>query len=485
MNNIVNYILESGISLAFLSIIYLLFLRKETYFKLNRFFLIGSVIFSVLLPFLRFRIYDAKPVVLEEITVTPYRNLIEAVTVYGKDLSGSLEQAILSTNTLILLYVAGLIIFLGRFFYRLLQLYFLIRKNKVQDFSTFKLVTINKNCSPFSFLDYIFINNNIEKNEDYEKMIAHEMEHVKQGHSFDVIILEFLTIFHWFNPFIWMLRRSIRENHEFLADKAVLETGINKGNYKKLLLDQYVGEQLVITNNFNYSMIKKRIKMMSRIKSSRFANSKLFLGIVVAGALVIAFACEQKDTFETSSVLKEGTINLSIIDEKIKINGDENEVFKLRNIMSKSGFSFDLDENGDLYMYKNKISETKKLANGEHIFYIVEDMPQYPGGEDAMRKFISQSIIYPDEALEKGIQGRVYVSFVVASDGTVANAKIARGVDDTIDKEALRVINSLPKWQPGKQRGQAVNVKYTVPIHFELQEINQSNNDLDPNQQKK
>ena len=482
MNNLVNYILESGISLAFLSTIYLLFLRKETFFKLNRIFLIGSVTFSVLLPFLRLRIFDPKPVVLEEITITPYRNLIEAVTVYGNDLSGSIEQAILSANTLILLYVGGLLVFLARFLFRIIQLWFVIRKNNVQNFASFKLVTVNKNVSPFSFLNFIFLSRQIEKNDDYDKMIAHEMEHVKQGHSFDVIILEILTIFHWFNPFIWMLRRSIRENHEFLADQAVLNSGVNKGYYKSLLLKQYVGEQFVISNNFNYSMIKKRIKMMSQIKSSKFANSKILPGIVVAAALLLVFACEQKESFETGNVFNQGIINLSFVGEKIKINGDQNEVFKLQDLMGKSGFSFDVDENGDLYMYKNKISEIRKLDSNEQVFYIVEDMPEYPGGEEAMRKFISQSIVYPKEAVQKGIQGRVYVSFVVAADGTVANAKIARGVDKSIDEEALRVINSLPMWKPGKQKGQAVHVKYTVPIHFELQETTiKPQNNLQPN----
>ena len=470
MNSIVNYILESGISLAFLSIIYLLFLRKETFFKLNRLFLIGSVIFSVLLPFLHFRIYDPQPVVLAEITVTPYRNLIEAVTVYGKDLSGSIEQAILSTNMLILVYLSGLAIFLGRFIFRIGQLYFVIHNNQIQEYNGCKMVIIDKKFSPFSFLNYIFISSRTEKNDDYHKMIAHELEHVKQGHSFDVIILELLTVFHWFNPFIWMLRRAIRENHEFLADQAILDSGISKGYYKSLLLNQFVGEQLEITNSFNYSLIKKRIKMMSRLKSSKLANSKIAIGIFAAAALILAFACDKKETFDLNSLPNQGSINLSIVDEKIKINGDANEIFKLRNLMSKSGFTFDVDENGELYMFKNKIAEPRQLDNDEQIFYIVEDMPEYPGGEDALRKYISKSIIYPEDAVEKGIQGRVYVSFVVANDGGIANVKIARGVHESIDKEALRVINSLPNWTPGKQRGQAVHVKYTVPIHFELQE---------------
>lgn len=103
------------------------------------------------------------------------------------------------------------------------------------------------------------------------------------------------------------------------------------------------------------------------------------------------------------------------------------------------------------------------------VFFIVEDMPEFPGGEMALRAYIANAIKYPVIAQENGIQGKVYVTFVVGKDGSVSNATIARGVDPSIDKEALRVVNSLPKWKPGKQRGKPVNVSYTVPINFVLQ----------------
>ena len=103
------------------------------------------------------------------------------------------------------------------------------------------------------------------------------------------------------------------------------------------------------------------------------------------------------------------------------------------------------------------------------VFFIVENMPEFPGGELALRKFIANAINYPVIAQENGIQGKVYVNFVVDKDGSVIQAKIARGVDSSLDKEALRVVNSLPKWKPGMQRGKPVKVSYTVPISFVLQ----------------
>jgi len=103
------------------------------------------------------------------------------------------------------------------------------------------------------------------------------------------------------------------------------------------------------------------------------------------------------------------------------------------------------------------------------VFFIVEDMPEFPGGELALRKYIANAIKYPVIAQENGIQGKVYVTFVVDKDGSISDARIARGVDASLDKEALRVVGTLPKWKPGKQRGKPVRVSYTVPINFVLQ----------------
>ena len=116
------------------------------------------------------------------------------------------------------------------------------------------------------------------------------------------------------------------------------------------------------------------------------------------------------------------------------------------------------------------VTAAKEVEEEEtQVFFIVEDMPEFPGGEMALRAYIANAIKYPVIAQENGIQGKVYVTFVVGKDGSVSNATIARGVDPSIDKEALRVVNALPKWKPGKQRGKPVNVSYTVPINFVLQ----------------
>jgi TonB family protein len=469
MNSAVNFIIESGVSLALLSLIYVLFLRKETFFKINRWFLLGSVLFSVILPVIKLRVFNPQPLMLAEITVMPYRNLLESITVYSHGLSGSVERAIISANLLIYFYLAGVIFFFGRFLFRIIQLFLIIRRSGVQSAKGFKLVMLENETSPYSFLNYVFVSQSLLKSKGYDKMIEHEVEHIKQGHSIDVIILELLTVFQWFNPFMWMLNRAIRENHEFLADQAVLTNGVSRGEYKLLLLNQFVGEQLVIANNFNYSLIKNRIKMMSKIKSSKLAISKIVIGVLVAAALVIAFACEQKESVDAGQA-EEQVVKVTIQGDKLKIDGTSADVEKLKSLFSEgSGFEFVTDSSGNTLLIKKEAVQPKSLSADEQIFFVVEEMPEFPGGEMALRQFIANNVKYPDDAMKNGIQGKVYVTFVVSKVGSVAGAKIARGVSPSLDAEALRVVNSLPKWEPGKQKGQTVNVSYTIPINFVLQ----------------
>jgi periplasmic protein TonB len=147
---------------------------------------------------------------------------------------------------------------------------------------------------------------------------------------------------------------------------------------------------------------------------------------------------------------------LNIVDDEMEIDDD---------------LKIDTEVTADMIIDVAPVIQTRKEVEEEdtQVFFIVEDMPEFPGGELALRQFIANSIKYPVIAQENGIQGRVYVTFVVDADGSVSEPRIARGVDPSLDKEALRVVGMLPKWKPGRQRGKPVRVSYTVPINFQLQ----------------
>jgi TonB family protein len=335
------------------------------------------------------------------------------------------------------------------------------------------VLTLTEN-SPFSFLNYLFIPENHVQIAGYERMIKHELEHIKQGHTFDVLLLDFLLIFQWFNPFIWLLKRAVRENHEYLVDRAVLSSGVSPEEYKQILLSQVAGSQVYAASHFNYSLIKNRFKMMTKIPSRKIAGIKISTGILIALALLVIFACEQKKKTTETSPVKTDSVSVNLQSDGIRISGKAEELKKINDLLASGKFEIvSKDENGSTFLLLKVKEEaapiTGNAAETDEVFIQVEKMPEFPGGEGAFRNFIAKTVEYPVEAAKKGIQGKVYVTFVVDKDGTVRNAKIIRGVSPMLDKEALRVVNSLPKWTPGEQGGKKVSVAYTVPISFVLQ----------------
>jgi len=365
---------------------------------------------------------------LDEVTFTAlkYQNLLETVTVYGTKISGAFEQTIRSIGVIRLIYLSGTAIFLLLFLYRLLQITSLILNNKSERKNGIKIVNINRDTAPFSFFNFVFVNKNNLDSPGMKEMVAHETEHVRQGHSFDVVFLELLTILQWFNPFIWLLKRSVRENHEFLADHGVLKPGVSSAAYRLLLLGSSFELQPVITNNFNYSLTKIRIKMITQIKSPKTAVLKLSLGLMVSAALLMSFAFDKGQYTIQDSKTVDQPIETAVSNQQ-------------------------------------KAAQTK-----DKVYKVVDQMPEFPGGTQALMTYIGKEVKYPDDAKKAGIQGKVLVTFVVSKDGKVLDSKIIKSANPSLDKEALRVIDSMPTWIPGKQKGKNVDVSYTVPISFKL-----------------
>jgi len=429
---VVNFMLESGISLAVFALVYLLFLRKETFFVLNRIFLLASVCFSILLPFIHFQVISEMPsIMLDEVTITAkgYQNLLQTVYVYSTNLSGTIEKTIQSIGMIRFIYLVGTTIFFLVFLYRLFQITALIMHNESELKNGIKIIKIDRDTTPFSFFNFVFISKNNGDSQGMREMLAHEFEHVRQGHSYDVMILELLTIFQWFNPFIWLLKRSIRENHEFLADNGVLKPEVSSAAYRMLLLNSAFIQQPFIANNFNYSLIKIRIKMITKIKSSKTAALKLLMGALGIAALLVIFAFDNN---------------------KNQIQ-DKKTVTKLANVVVDSVVG-----NG----------HKQSLKTEEQVFGDPEQ-PSFQGGDvTKFKKWVQDNLKYPPNAKEKGISGKVYVQYTINSNGEVVDVKVVRSAEPSLDAEAKRVVSSSPKWQPATDHGIKVKMQFTMPITF-------------------
>ena len=427
MTNFYEYLIQSLICLGCLYSFYWLLLRKETFFVINRIYLIISILLSVLIPLFKIS-FDTTQ------TAPIYSAMLETVTYSGRGFSQTINNTIPAINYIAIVYFTGAIILLIRFIFQIFQITTFIKKYGITYYKGKKVVYIRKKYSTFSFFNIIFINNENISEEKMDKIIAHENIHISQKHSIDVIFLEILCIFQWFNPFVWLYKHSIKEIHEYLADDGVLCQGYSKINYQNLLFALITGVRLnEITNNFNHSLIKKRFIMMTKSKSARRAKLKLLFVLPLTVILIFAFSVTaSKSATAQSKNSKE---------KNVKQEKKEKPLIK--------------------------VSETEKDQK-EEVFLVVEKMPRYPGGEPARKKFFTENLKYPKQVKEKGIQGKVYVTFVVEKDGSITNVKILRGVDPLLDNEALRVVRSMPKWEPGTQRGKNVRVQFNIPIKFAL-----------------
>lgn len=435
MNEFLMYLMKSSICLAALYMIYWFFLKKDTFFMANRIYLISSIIFSFVLPLFKI------PIVIADSELT-YIAVMETITITAQKVESGILNNLSIYQKLFIVYLTGVAIFSLRFIIQISQLFLLIRKFGVTNIDGLKVVKLDRKYSPFSYFNYVFLNEENLKDKNLQEIIDHEKIHIEQKHSIDLVLLEALTIIQWFNPFIWLYKTSIKGIHEYLADEGLLAKGTNKLNYQNLLLNQTVGVQINdLTNNFNQSLIKKRFIMMTKKQSKRSAGLKLLLIIPVTALLVMCFTFsyaqqliekvvdkEQVETVETSTALKAIAVTeTSIVEQQVK--------------------------------------------DQEQIFTVVEKMPSFLGGPVDLFNFLSKNIKYPSEARKNKVKGRVYVSFVVEKNGSLSNIKVLRGIGSGCNEEAIRVVKSMPKWNPGKQRGKIVRVQYNLPIRFPLEGI--------------
>lgn len=429
MNNILLMLLQSSLSIAVIYLVYHIFLRKDTFFKTNRFYLITAILFSLFIPFI-----DLSRL-LGPIEKT-YFVLLDPITIYPEGIQATLDNNPSFSQIALAIYFTGVIIFLFRFLFQLGQLTLLIRRYGISKRQGMRFVFTDKTYSPFSFFNIVFLNRTDLESIDTQKIIAHEKVHIQQWHSLDLMVLEIITIIQWFNPFIWMYRHAVKTLHEYLADEGVLHSGVDVKVYSALLFSQSTGIQINDqANNFNKSLLKRRFIMMTKSRTQNFARLKLMFVLPLAFSILLVISCGPDVPVQ-----------------------QEKEIVKPQT---------DVPNEADNPPPPPQVQEDEPKKT----FTVVEVMPEYPGGVNEMMKFLAENIKYPTVAKENGVSGKVYVSFIVEKDGLISDITILRGIGAGCDEEAIRVIKMMPKWKPGTQRGQAVRVQYNVPIKFTLDEV--------------
>ena len=432
------YLIISALLLTLMVVVYRLTLSRTTFHGFNRYVLLTSLALAAIVPLAHFQGVGRK-------TAGTLAYMINEITVYAdgtastvSDSASQLESSLSIGFILTMVYLAGMIVCLLRIVIGVLSSEIIChgRSRTLSDGS--RLVITERNYAPFSWRNFIVISR-----KDYEAngamIITHEQAHISHHHSFDLILAQLFCAVQWFNSAAWMLKRSLLEVHEYEADASVLEHGFDGRRYQICLVRAALqGSFATTTNNFANCSTKKRIVMMNRHSTNPWARLRVLLMLpAVAFATVVASACKQ-DTGSTDLVQESQDETTVIYATPVKTS--ENEV----------------------------AIQVAPIDKDDEVFMVVEEQPEYPGGTEALLNFLRENINYPEYCKENKIQGRVIVTFVVEKDGSIVEAEVVKSVSDELDAEALRVVNLMPKWKPGKQRGENVRVKYTVPVNFRL-----------------
>jgi len=403
MNPILIYFLKVNIAIALFYLFYRLFFANDTLWKVRRWYLIFSILMAAIYPLFPVMPFlenndpvvgiIAEYVMLQEVVVSPVQPL---------------------DYILMLQSVYGIIAFvlLTRLFVRLISIFQLRNQGRRTLLQGTDIIGIDKDMAPFSFFGDIFINPALHTEKETMEILTHELTHVRQLHSADVLIAELLTIVCWLNPAAWLMKREMRQNLEYLADDQVLKSGFDSRNYQYHLLQLSCQcPEFQLTNQFNISPLKKRIAMMNQQKTPKTGMLKYLMVAPLILALVVSSNAETL----------------------------------IRHLQS---------------------TENAVVENVETV--PVESMPVFPGGEKQLIEFLKNTVQYPVKAQEAGIQGRVICQFVIEKDGSISEVELVKSVDPLLDAEAIRVIGLMPKWTPAIQRGKEVRMKYTMPINFAL-----------------
>lgn len=423
------YLLQVNVGLILFYALYKLVCTRDTFFRSRRFILIVSLVLPFILPFIDVREWLESGDRMIMLTHFDYSAVLPEIVV-GSEVAETGNRVFVLSEWIGYLYLAGVLVLLVRLVVQAFSLYRLIIRMPEKAINGVRVKCLNAPSGPFSFFGWIFMNPAVVKEDEISEILTHEMAHVKQHHSVDVLFAEMVSICCWINPFAWLLKREVRLNLEFLADRKVMEAGFATKSYQYHLLGLAYNHKYGLSNNFNFSHLKQRIIMMNKKKSNAAGHIKYALFVLPAFALLVAgnISCSQ-DASQTEDAKEEVVAPVSP---------------------------------------EAKEAPADSTAK-EEVFMVAEQMPEYPGGMKEMLKFLQENVKYPENAMKNNVQGRVIVQFVVEKDGTPTEFKVLRSVDPDLDAEALRVMKAMPKWKPGMQKGQVVRVKFTVPVSFKLQ----------------
>jgi beta-lactamase regulating signal transducer with metallopeptidase domain len=518
-----NYFIFHSLCLLAFWAFYQIILKKDTFFERNRYYLLLTALLACFAPLLEVSVSqeDIQTIGMEDFVLLPAleisSSLIKQLT------SENISDSQNSTGTFYLvklIYASGVAISLILFLVRLGKLLILIKVSpKGGDVEGALIVIPNENAGTFSFFNYLFWDGSLNFSEkEKQQILLHELAHIRGKHSYDLIFIELQKIVFWFNPLIYLYQKEIINQHEFIADSKALRLS-NTAHYISLMVSSlFKSLQLNFIHSFHNQQIKQRIKMLNTQKTSWIkGNTKTVLAVAFVGVIAGAVACSnaltsiEKDQKLSEMKVAQGRnqkdLNKSYIEEldillekytitDIKKDGKiEITTKEIPDKKDRERVIFLMKELKNHFLERTKQNLVKNPdANG--IYTVVESMASPIGGMSEMYKLMAKEMRYPQEARQKGLEGTVFVEFVVNTDGSLQDIKVLKGVENSpkldeivvvgyqdqsaheqqaireglansLHEEAMRVV-ALTKWEAGAQDGKKVRQRLVMPIAFKL-----------------
>nr|WP_295287546.1 M56 family metallopeptidase [uncultured Prevotella sp.] len=474
------YLIKINVALMLLYGFYRLTVSRDTFFGLRRLTLWLIYAVALMAPALNLEYW-----VRDTPTMASMAN-VYADTFYPVVVVKAQAPSLTWMDMLLGIYWAGVAVLSLRLVWQLFSIIRLAVISRKQEVEGIMVHLLRGEGSPFSFFRWVFMYPSSLDGKQLHEVMVHECTHVSGLHSLDTLFSELFSIACWFNPFAWLMKQEVRMNLEYLADESVLSDGNARKSYQYHLLGlayRQPSESTKIANNFNLLPLKKRIKMMNKRRTSEIGKAKYLLFAPLAGALLMVSNIET-----VAREIGEQIPEVAEVQQKAEqaLNADvavANPMAKDAVEMMNPSETAEMKAAEAAELAKAEEAKAAELAKAEAkasdatapadttknvVYDVTETMPQFPGGQGVMMKYLAANIKYPASAVKAKKQGRVIVAFVIQKDGSVTNARIVRSVDPELDAEALRIVKAMPNWTPGTQDGKPVNVNYTIPVVFSL-----------------
>ena len=454
------YALQVLLLQALFLLFYDRFLRRESLFHLNRWYLLGTGVLSFILPLMQFRGLQ-KTVIIEN---------LQPVILSSHSVQTQISEHIAPQYSHPLLYVYGLgaLLLLGYFANKLFQIYRLIINHETVDYErNIKIVLLQKHHEAFSFANYIFIDEKLYKASKLP-VLEHELVHYHEKHWLDLLGFEIIKILFWFSPFVWLYQKRLHAVHEFIADKHVLKQYQFSDYFQALLQEHFHSRKIPFINQFyKPSLLKTRIMIQKKNTSKLQAIVKYAtFSLILTGIIVLVGACNSKMSEKKDNNILEQIQHDTVIQMK------DGKKVKINVIKGKNG---NIVKGDEVNIAADEVEVAFQFINNPPVFPGCEENKDTKAMKDCFSKHVQKFVgkeFNTDLAKKLGLDGvsvRIMTMFTIDKDGKVTHIK-ARSKYPALADEAKRVIASLPQMKPGKQKDKTVAVTYTLPIIFKIEE---------------